>query len=608
MGAIIGEWGGAIVPLAVQCNKNATGRAVGSGPQAGYTNAMTYPTAHLPIPELAIDESGHVSSASFGDVYFSRADGEAETRHVFLAGNGLPQRWQGRAHFTIGELGFGTGLNFLVAWREFLRNGNGHLHYISVEKFPLTRTQLASLHPELAAIYPLRLPGWHRIQLERCTLTLGFGDAEHLLGGMPSAQVDAWFLDGFAPAKNPDMWSDALFVNLARLSAPDATCATFTAAGFVRRGLMAQGFTMQKVPGFAHKREMLMGVRAGEAVQTVRPTHVTVVGAGIAGTTVARALAARGVTVRVLEKHRVASGASGNPAAVLYPQLTKQYGPATQWHLLGYALMLRQLARWQREGLDFTWEMPGMLRLPRDGGAAALLASLGLDSDVAAPITAYDAASRAGMEVAGDGMWLPAGCWIDPAELCRALLAHPHITLQEGTALTKPAPDEVTVLCNAHAATALLPHLPMGQSAGQVSRIACAVPPRCITSHRGYVVPLKQEVLVGATYDRDDMSGAVTDANHDENLAHAHAALPALELGDVLDGRSAIRATTPDRLPYVGAVNPHLYVSVGHGSRGMVSAPLAAEVIASQMCGEPVPLTAELAEAIAPLRRAHPSS
>ncbi len=586
-----------------------------------------YPTAHLPAPELLFEGEGRISSAQFGDVYFSRASGEEETQHVFLHGNGLPERFATRKDFTIGELGFGTGLNFLVAWKQFLvaTDASQHLHYISVEKFPLTRAQLEALDPAhpLLEFYPLRLPGWHRIHLERCTLTLGFGDATELLGGI-EAQVDAWFLDGFSPAKNPDMWSDALFASLARLSAADATVATFTAAGFVKRGLAAQGFAMRKQQGFAHKRDMLVGARElpVAAPAQIKKQNILVIGAGIAGCSVAHALAERGVAVTLVDAGTVAGGASGNPAAVLYPQLTKFYTPATAWHLTGYAFMLRQLARWKAQGLVFDWQPIGMLRLPRDGNARAQLDSLQLDSAIAHYVTREKASALARTEVASDGVFLPQGSWINPDALCRALVQHPNMMLQEHcsiSALTRSDEgwraqglDGVfsdVVVCAAQGAAALVPQLtmPIGISAGQISVLPSGVELATIVSHRGYVIPAGAHCIVGATYDRTDLSGAVTEANHAENLQHAREALPSWQGDAVLGGRTSLRATTPDKLPYVGAVGEGLYVSIGHGSRGMISAPLAAEILVSQILGQMVPLTPELRAAISPQRRANAS-
>lgn len=233
---------------------------------------------------LSWNQQGTPVSQQFDDVYFSNQDGLAETRHVFLQGNGLPQRWRepGRPDFTVAETGFGTGLNFLTLWQAhqaFRRahpdQGPPRLHFISFEKYPLCRDDLRAAHaawPELAelseqlyAVWPDALPGCHRLHpAPHITLDLWFGDVNALLPQLPDGlhgHVDAWFLDGFAPAKNPDMWTQALFDTMLRLARPGATFATFTAAGFVRRGLIQAGFEVSKVKGFGQKRECLAGRR-----------------------------------------------------------------------------------------------------------------------------------------------------------------------------------------------------------------------------------------------------------------------------------------------------------------------------------------------------------
>lgn len=235
---------------------------------------MHPPTAYLPPAELTFEQETPISQ-TFGDVYFSKLGGIAETEHVFLAANGLPGRWQTAGErFCVAELGFGTGLNFLVTWRQFCATAPAGtvLHYHAVERQPLTQAQLAqalALQPALAAEaemllthYPLRLPGPHAIALPRCQLHLWWGDVAEwlaaLAGAMPG-RIDAWYLDGFAPAKNPDMWGEPIYRAMATLSAPGAHFATFTAASAVRRGLLAAGFAVEKVRGFGRKREMLRG-------------------------------------------------------------------------------------------------------------------------------------------------------------------------------------------------------------------------------------------------------------------------------------------------------------------------------------------------------------
>lgn len=215
-------------------------------------------------------------SEIFDDVYFSAEDGLAETRHVFLKGNNLPQAWVDKDQFVIAETGFGTGLNFVAAWALFMQTSapGQKLHFVSFEKYPLDRqvvydSLIQALSSEdkyapyiqsLIEHYPICTPGYHRIVLDsRVTLTLILDDVNQAMRVLDSP-VDCWFLDGFKPSSNPEMWTDTVFQNMARLSRSGSTFSTFTAAGFVRRGLQNTGFTVHKVPGFGRKREMLTGV------------------------------------------------------------------------------------------------------------------------------------------------------------------------------------------------------------------------------------------------------------------------------------------------------------------------------------------------------------
>lgn len=215
-------------------------------------------------------------SKQFDDVYFSAQDGLSETRHVFLAGNNLPQSWAGRGEFTICETGFGTGLNFLAVLQLLKASDRPkHLHYISFEKFPLEPdfireslshwSELEKELDDLLSVYPSDLS--HNIYnmdfSDGVRLTLVFGDVNDEIPHM-QGKVDCWFLDGFKPSANPDMWSEIVFENMARLSKEGASLATFTAAGFVRRGLESVGFEINKVRGFGRKREMCIGTYKGQ--------------------------------------------------------------------------------------------------------------------------------------------------------------------------------------------------------------------------------------------------------------------------------------------------------------------------------------------------------
>jgi tRNA 5-methylaminomethyl-2-thiouridine biosynthesis bifunctional protein len=674
--------------------------------------------AHVPLPDFAMREGTPVSNA-FDDVYFSRAGGIAETEHVFLRGNGLPSRWYTMGsgngdgvgfhpepprsdwglgavppsnNFTILETGFGTGLNFLVTWAAFVRAApsNHRLHYISLEKFPLTPDMLRealSAYPELAeyasqliGAYPLRLPGFHRIHFPRVTLTLGFGDAAEMLSQLfnegdsplrnasPSGSgwnptrpertlVDAWFLDGFSPAKNAEMWSDTLFSEIGRLSNPGTTFATFTSAGFVRRGLATQGFVVEKVPGYGHKREMCVGIinkpnstvsssvrsangtrepesegrtmgLGGFAPNAAKPRlKALVLGGGIAGCTLAYALAESGISVTLLERGNIASGASGNPAGVLFPQLTKRWTASAAWYFAAYSFTLHQLARWKASGLVFSAHEVGMLRLPRHAKEEAQLRTLNetleLDREIVHWVDATHASVQAGVQLATGGAFFKRGTWVAPVELCRALLAHPNITHHtecEVVSLTKNGMDweaktrdgdvfaaEKCCIAAARESAAFFPSLNLRISdvGGQLSEIAAgdvAATLSTILCHKGYVIPCGDRYLIGATYNHGDSSYEITTENHQKNIADVETFLPGWIQGMPRSGRTSMRATTPDRLPYIGEIAENVWVSAGHGSRGLISAPLAAEMIASEICGEGSPITTQLRSAINPLR------
>ncbi|MBL0208247.1 MAG: tRNA (5-methylaminomethyl-2-thiouridine)(34)-methyltransferase MnmD [Propionivibrio sp.] len=221
---------------------------------------------------LVFNAEGTPCSEQFSEVYHSADGGHAQARHVFLGGNDLPARWRGRKRFVILETGFGLGLNLLATWLEWLNDDQRcvELHFVSFEKYPLRIGDLARAHaawPEFGRIaealrnqWPVLSPGVHRLELaqRRIILTLGFGDALQLLPEF-EMPVDAFYLDGFSPAKNPEMWSGALCRSLARLAVPGATLATWSVAGTVRRALSAANFVVEKRPGFASKRQMLVG-------------------------------------------------------------------------------------------------------------------------------------------------------------------------------------------------------------------------------------------------------------------------------------------------------------------------------------------------------------
>ena len=347
----------------------------------------------LPHAQLDWDDQGRPYSRVFDDVYFSDKSGLEETRYVFLEQNNLRERFTALpdgGRLVIGETGFGTGLNFLCAWQLFEQHAvaGARLHFVSVEKYPLSQPDLQralALWPELKqfadpllAQYVAIHQGFQRLILDngRVTLTLLIGDALEQLPQL-DAQVDAWFLDGFAPAKNPDMWTAELFTELARLAAPGSTISTFTSTGWVRRLLNAAGFKMKRTPGIGHKWEILRGVFLGwpegaevplaEKPWFARPTELNgerralVIGAGLAGCATAASLATRGWQVSLLERHdALAQEASGNPQGVLYLKLSAHGTALSQLIVSGFGYTRRLLEHLQR-GVD--WDGCGVLQL-----------------------------------------------------------------------------------------------------------------------------------------------------------------------------------------------------------------------------------------------------
>lgn len=588
---------------------------------------------------------------AFADVYFSRADGRAETEHVFMQGCNLPDDWQNKAQYTIGETGFGTGLNFLHVWQNFLVTApaNTRLTFISVEQYPLHPSDLAhahalfdaELHPyctQLQACYPLPIAGWHILRFGRVTLLLGLGDATAMLSDF-DASVDAWFLDGFSPAKNPAMWQMGLYQALAKHSHTGTKIASFTAAGHVRSGLESVGFTMSRAQGFAHKRHRIFGVftalkSAHNIAARKPPTRVIIIGAGIAGTSVAHTLSENGIECILLdEAGAIASGASGNAAAVLYPQLARDNRTSAQFTHLGYAHTLRLLSALNTPQTPIDYARIGMFKSAKDEKEAARLAEvntqLGYNADVVRTINAHEASEYLGQKIIAQGVWYPDGSWVNPRSLCHAFAAHANITLyphKKVIALQHElnlwrvfcADNSITeadcvIVATAHDVLNLLPSIDwkMRKTAGQISFIPAAqiaTPLRAIYCHRGYIIPQSNGHMIGATYDHDDMSCTVTLENHARNKRELETALPNFfSHADMShwQGRSAIRATTFDRMPYVGEVASGLYISTGHGSRGLITAPLCAEILVAQIMGDTLPIARSL-KASLHIARLHP--
>jgi tRNA 5-methylaminomethyl-2-thiouridine biosynthesis bifunctional protein len=641
--------------------------------------------------EIDWDEQGNPHSRAFADVYFSTESGLEETRHVFLVQNDLRNRFSALpagGRLVIGETGFGTGLNFLCAWQLFEECAapGARLHFISVEKFPLARADLQralQLWPELAAFagpllgqYRAVHEGFQRFVFEggRVTLTLLIGDAVQMLPQL-DGQIDAWFLDGFAPAKNPEMWTPELFAELARLAAPDATIGTFTSTGWVRRALNAAGFKMKRVPGIGHKWEVLRGtfiawpqeLPISPAIKPwfARPAALggarkaLVIGAGLAGCTSAASLAARGWQVSLLERHgEVAQEASGNPQGVLYLKLSAHGTTLSQLILSGFGYTRRAIERLQR-GVD--WDACGVLQLAFNDKEAQRQAQLAaaFPDELLQLVDKSGAEARSGITLDHGGLYFPEGGWVHPPALCRAHAEHPNIQLKphrevvqlrheagqwqawDGDVLLDTAP--VVILAGAADIKRFAPSaaLPLKRIRGQITCLPQTPASQALHSvvcADGYVAPARLgEHTLGASFDFNNDDLSTTHADHLGNLqllqdisADLTQRFDAQSLPvEQLQGRAAFRCTSPDYLPIVGPLADRdsfistyaalskdarqvpdtpcpwldgLYINSGHGSRGLITAPLCAELLAAWLDNEPLPLPRSVAEACHPNR------
>lgn len=596
-------------------------------------------------PTLDWSDDGTPRSRQFSDIYFSPDDGLAESRAVFLAGCHLPEAWTDRRIFVVGELGFGTGLNILALmdlWRRE-RRAAGHLHIFSIEAYPLARedaaralapfSELADITQTLLDLWPPVAPGWHRISPAGWNLTLDlfFGDVAEGLAAW-EGQADAWFLDGFAPSTNPDMWTPAVLRAVADRSVPGARLATFTVAGAVRRGLTEAGFSVAKVPGHGRKRERLEATLTGSRPAPASPPRVAVVGAGIAGAALTRALGSYGVSATVIEAIQPGAGGSGFPAALVTPRLD-----AGDQMLAGLA------AQAVRRAMALYREIPGAVIdqgiIQRPGRKArphrferiadlpvwakGEMRTLALEPTNLAPPPGTDPDANLGpaldMQLAGS---------VRPQVILSAWLAQAHRVQGHAQNMTfRPGGGwhigddqgrdlgefDWVVLAAAQGCRTVtiqgqpLPW-PLGCVAGQADWVVADAPPVSgPQAWGGYLVPFDDAgLLFGATHDRGEEHPRVSTYNTQRNLSTLAEARPdlaeALTHHPDVKSRVAVRAVTPDRLPLADALpaaiveQPGLAVLTGLGSRGFAWAPLLAEHIASLIVGSPSPLGRAQAE------------
>ena len=625
-------------------------------------------------------------SPRFGDVYYTHGTGVEESNYIYIEGSGFAEaleKSKDTKHFRIGEIGFGVGLNFLLTYRHFLKHARPDqcLTYITVEKFPVRFEDLKKLYDnwqdlseyssELLKQYPVLVPGIHTLTFAegRVKLLVMLGEAKEMYGNLTlneEQKIQFWYWDGFAPNRNPDAFEEPLFRILLPLSNADARASSFTSAGWVRRGLEAIGYRIRKRPGFGFKRECIHvefpdSIRTNEerneihhpwfsanALKTVKPGEsVAVIGAGFSGTAIARALADRGITVKLIDRDGIAFHASGNSYGMFNTQLSKKPNPISRFSQLSLTHFLREL------DLRSIPYRKGILRTDalreRDDFEMAVNTS-------EFPESFY--------EFREDGLFFPDCGVLNPRTLCEDRSNHPRVRLmiakvkqvnrtETGFSILDHQDKTITECHHVVYATGanlvldrliahpLLESIPLRPIRGQVILVRptdeSKKVPYCLVDS-GYTSPVVREIsgsethCIGATYQAktvlEDQERIDTDTLLEEGRQR-HPAFASLRREDVVSSRSAYRLSTPDKLPLIGPLcDPEKlklefgvmlrsgfesgptplpaeqgeWVFTGMGSRGMTFSSYGAEILATMMTGQTVPIEADLLEHIHPAR------
>jgi tRNA 5-methylaminomethyl-2-thiouridine biosynthesis bifunctional protein len=636
-------------------------------------------------------------SIEFDDDYYSPEDGLAESTYVFIEGGDVINRMQALKAgetLTIGELGLGTALTLaliLQAWSEHGSAG-ARCHVITIEKHPLSRSQLreasarwTSLSQEFATIrqrWPSPIPGCHRRAelIDGLTVDFWWEDVSDALGDLDSygsQWVDVWFLDGFTPTRNEAMWTEDVLRGVANLSCDEAHVATFTASSDVRRSLERVGFKVSKRPGFGRKRECLHGVLDlsqtsndeqlprerptawDQPACTEKPQSCLVLGAGLAGSHMARRLAERNCKVTVLERGTIGSGGSTQPQGVIYTRPSHKHGKLADFSLTAYEFSVdHHQCKFRegslKEGID--GGLSGYLQLASDDVLERLATAFDDEDSPLKVVSREVASSIAGIALTQGAQHFPSSGWLHPRAICAELLNHPNITVIEGlgdTTLRQGDGDHwfaiaATGDCVAAGDTAVvttawetvedarLDWLPLQPIRGQTTLLpsqGVLKDLKCTVCHAGYTPPAKGNVhCIGATYGLNETSTEERTADHEINIQQLLSNIPSLNsaIGSKSPtGQAAVRCATADYLPIAGPVpretkfittyeqlrhdrkrlinkkQPNikgLYVLTGLGSRGLTSAPLLSELLVSQMMDAPPPVTRYLHQAVSPAR------
>jgi len=662
-------------------------------------------------PELSFQPDGAPYSTQFDDIYFDSESGYQQSEEIFLHGNDIFNRLkQINDHFVIVETGFGTGLNFLLTLQAYHKlqqkkssTQRPKLVFISVEKYPLTKQQLLkSLKalPQLSYFTNLLLTQYPELSdIEQTTkeFTLNFfdehvilkviiNDATQALTDIKTPKkglVDAWYLDGFSPAKNPAMWSKDLFVQIGRLSKSGASIATFTVAGFVKRQMQNVGFRTIKKSNSGNKHEMLIGVfqqnpdsQKGYQLRSTitKPQQVSIIGGGIASACAALALTQQGIKVTLYCKdNSLAQGASSNAVGALYPLLHQKADDISLFYQRAFWRAKRFYNQVIEQGYTFPHQWCGLLDIAYKESLVKRQQKftdlVTWPTDLIHGVDANQASHLANINLTYGGLFMPHAGWLSPQEAVKQIInaakstgrlrIENNVVVNNIKAINTEKPKNshqknwrlstnkgnldacVVVFCGGAEMidSDWVNQLPFSAVQGQVTSMKSNKNIHSLSTvicHKGYLTPKHNDVhCIGATFNKDCTRTTTTSEEDQFNLNMLSACLPELTdkiawtTNDITQSKSRLRCMTPDHMPMVGPmpdiqkhietyphlakdknwkyneiapVIDHLYVMMGFGSRGLCSAPLAADILTADLCGTPYPIDNDMLFNLSPNR------
>ena len=581
--------------------------------------------------------SGDPFSKTYQDFYFSKNKAISECNFIYLEGNQLLKRWSNLERdyvFNIGELGFGTGINFLVTLQKWkgIKTPTNWLNYFSIEKNPIPFEDLLKVYKKYKDVYKISIPlidkfpincrGFHRIDFpkERASLTLAYGEVNECLKNIKVKDLsfDAWFLDGFSPQKNPEIWNDEVFNLIADLSCEGSSFSTFSSAKIVKDNLKKNNFSFSKPKGFSNKRHMLKGkyISYKKINKSTLNKRIGIIGAGISGCSLANLLSTKGYRVSLFEKEEDLNSKSlFNTSLVLYPRLSVGNDAYAEYCLQSYLFSTKFF---EEIGKPF-WNKTGVLLLDFNQQTKKrfkTLISLRKDSRIFRKVTASEASKLSGIKLKKGGLFFPDAGWLDLKGVCSFMLEDPNVNLVLNNRINSIKKEkreyEVTsnnskyrfdhiCLCTSFETDQLLAVKGLSKKRGQTSVVENKILddlkiPICAN---GYLSPsLKNTNVIGSTYSKVKNKN-LSIKEHEENVKKIKD-ITTSKL-NIVSGHVGFRATTKDHLPLVGNANG-IFLNIGHGSRGSTSAPFSSQFISDLISKSPPIFSSKLRKAVNPER------